>query len=296
MSARPETAPLLSLAERAESSGFASIWVGDSLTARPRHEPLTLLAAVAARTSRALLGTAVLIPTLRHPVVLAHLVATVDRIAEGRLVLGVGIGGDTPTNRKEFSEAGIPFELRVGRMIEQLELCRLLWTGEPVTFEGRFWQLTETTVGPSTHRPGGPPIWAAGSSEAGQRRAGARYDGWFPIGTAETFGRGWPIVQQAAAAAGRDAGALTGATYLTISLDSNADRADEALNRFLGAYYPAPPEAMRRVQACYAGPPEGLVDWASTFVAAGADHLVLRFVGEHERHLDVTAGLAQDLR
>ena len=81
MSGRPAVGPMLAMAERAEALGFSSVWVGDSLTARPRHEPLTLLAAVAARTRRVALGTAVLLPALRHPLVLAHAVATVDRIS-----------------------------------------------------------------------------------------------------------------------------------------------------------------------------------------------------------------------
>src|SRR5581483_6167352 len=83
MSGRPETAPLLAMAERAEAAGFDSAWIGDSITARPRHEPLTLMAAVAARTRRLQIGTAVLLPGLRNPVVLAHVVGTLDRIAEG---------------------------------------------------------------------------------------------------------------------------------------------------------------------------------------------------------------------
>src|SRR6266853_5233690 len=88
MEGRPETAPLLALAERAEALGFDSVWVGDSLLARPRHDPLTLLAAVAARVPRVELGTAVLLPALRNPVVLAQQVATLDQIAEGRVILG----------------------------------------------------------------------------------------------------------------------------------------------------------------------------------------------------------------
>jgi hypothetical protein len=80
MDGRPEAAPLLSLAERAERLGYDSIWVGDSLLARPRHEPLTLLAGVAGRTRRVQLGTAVLLPALRNPVILAHVVATLDQV------------------------------------------------------------------------------------------------------------------------------------------------------------------------------------------------------------------------
>src|SRR4029077_9757315 len=102
MENHPETGPLLALAERAEALGFDSIWVGDSVTARPRHDPLTLLAAVAARTRKAELGTAVLLPALRNPVLLAHQVLTVNRIAEARLILGIGIASDMPAIRLEF--------------------------------------------------------------------------------------------------------------------------------------------------------------------------------------------------
>src|SRR5689334_25187254 len=84
MSGRPQTAPLLAMAERAEAAGFDSVWIGDSITARPRHEPLTLMAAIAARTRRVRLGTGVLLLALRNPVVLAHLIATVDRVEIGR--------------------------------------------------------------------------------------------------------------------------------------------------------------------------------------------------------------------
>src|SRR5438067_5076558 len=120
MSGRPETGPLLAMAERAESAGFDSVWIGDSITARPRHEPLTLLAAVAARTKRVSVGTAVLLPALRNPVVLAHVVGTLDRVAEGRTILGVGIAADNPSIRREFAAAGVPFECRGRRFLEPL--------------------------------------------------------------------------------------------------------------------------------------------------------------------------------
>jgi len=110
MAGQPQAAPLLELAERAERLGFDSVWAGDSLLARPRHEPLTLLAAVASRVRRVDIGTAVLLPALRNPVLLAHQVATLDQVAEGRLILGVGIAADVPNIRQEFTAAGVPFE------------------------------------------------------------------------------------------------------------------------------------------------------------------------------------------
>src|SRR3990172_6905070 len=130
MEGQPRVGRLLELAERAERLGFDSIWVGDSVLARPRHEPLTLLAAVASRLKRVSVGTAVLLPALRNPVLLAHQVATLDQIAEGRLILGVGIARDVPSIRAEFAAAGVPFEKGVGRMNEGLRLARALRSGK----------------------------------------------------------------------------------------------------------------------------------------------------------------------
>ncbi|MDG2285948.1 MAG: LLM class flavin-dependent oxidoreductase, partial [Alphaproteobacteria bacterium] len=114
MEGRPEAAPLLTLAEKAEDLGYDAIWVGDSITAKPRHEPITLLAAAAGRTKRVELGTAVLLPALRNPVVLAHQIATLDQASDGRVILGVGIAADIPALHDEFRAVGVPFEKRVG--------------------------------------------------------------------------------------------------------------------------------------------------------------------------------------
>src|SRR5262249_21120632 len=263
MNGRPATGPMLALAEQAERLGFSSVWVGDSLTARPRHEPLTLLAAVAARTRRVTLGTAVLRPALRHPLVLAHLVATVDRVSEGRLVLGVGIAGDTPATRKEFEAAGVPFGQRAGRCIETLEICRALWRGDAVSFKGRYWMLDGVSVGPTPHREGGPPIWWGGGGPTALREA-ARSQGWFPIDPRlELFQDGWKRVRSAAPEAGRQH--LTAALYTTIVLGEPA-KAQAEIEQFLSTYYNAPAAAMLKRQAAYAGGAEGCLEWMARFV------------------------------
>src|SRR5882672_11691730 len=257
MSGRPETGPLLSMAERAEAAGFDSVWIGDSITARPRHEPLTLMAAVAARTKRVSVGTAVLLPALRNPVVLAHVVGTLDRIAEGRTILGVGIAADAPAIRKEFAAAGVPWDRRVGRFLETLEICRALWSRDGVTFSGKHFTLDNVTMEPKPHRPGGPPIWIGGSGPTALRDA-ARYDAWFPTGpSVDFFAEHFPQVQAAARAAGRPAGAVTGAAYVTLALDANRAAAEQRLNSFLETYYAAPAKTILARQATYAGPIEG---------------------------------------
>jgi alkanesulfonate monooxygenase SsuD/methylene tetrahydromethanopterin reductase-like flavin-dependent oxidoreductase (luciferase family) len=295
MAGQPQAATLLALAERAEGLGFDSIWAGDSLVARPRHEPLALLAAAAARVRRAELGTAVLLPALRNPVLLAHQVATLDQIAEGRLILGVGIAADVPNIRAEFTAAGVPFEKRVGRLLEGLRLCRALWSGEPVDWDG-LWKVQGGVLGPTPHRPGGPPLWIGGSHPASLERAGKHFDGWLPITPdAARWAEQWAEVQAAARNAGRDASALAGAMYLTLAVDDDASRANERLNAYLERYYGQPAAAMRSRQACYAGGAAGLAEWLDGYARAGASHLVLRFAGDHERHLETVAALRATL-
>ena len=179
MEGRPDAASLLALAARAEALGYDSVWVGNSVLARPRHDPLTLLAGVAGRVPRVALGTAVLLPALRNPVLLAHQVATLDQVSEGRFILGVGIARDVPNIRAEFAACGVPFEKRVGRMMEGLRLCRALWTGEAVDWDGR-WPVSGGVLAPVPHRPGGPPIWIGGNTPASLERVGKWFDGWFP--------------------------------------------------------------------------------------------------------------------
>jgi probable F420-dependent oxidoreductase len=290
---------LLALAERAEALGFDSVWVGDSLLARPRHDPLTLLAAVAARTRKVELGTAVLLPALRNPVVLAQQVATLDRISEGRLILGVGIAPDVPNVRDEFEAAGVPFDKRVGRLVEGLALARALWTGKPVDWpraaEGR-WKVKSAVLGPTPHRPGGPPIWIAGAVAASRERAGKLFDGWFPnTPLASEYAAQWAEVQAAARAAGRDPATLTAAMYLTLAIDDAAGRADARLNAYLERYYGVDPLETRKRQKSFAGPPAGAAAWIKSYADAGASHLVLRFAGDHDRHLETAARLRQEL-
>jgi alkanesulfonate monooxygenase SsuD/methylene tetrahydromethanopterin reductase-like flavin-dependent oxidoreductase (luciferase family) len=291
MEGRPETAPLLKLAQHAASLGFDSVWVGDSLTARPRHDPLTLLAGVAGRVPGITIGTAVLLPMLRNPVILAHQVATLDQLAEGRLVLGVGFAADRPNIRAEFAAAGVPFEHRIGRMLEGLRLCRALWSGRPVDWDGR-WQTTQAVVAPTPARPGGPLLWIGGNLAGSLDRAGKYFDGWFPIAPGPgDFATGLARVRDVARENGRDPVSVAGAMYLTLSLDDDAAKADDRLNHFLARYYDQPAPATRRRQACYAGPPAGAAEWLNSYAEAGASHLVLRFAGDHERHLEAVAKL-----
>jgi alkanesulfonate monooxygenase SsuD/methylene tetrahydromethanopterin reductase-like flavin-dependent oxidoreductase (luciferase family) len=291
MVGEPQTRPLLELARRAADLGFDSIWVGDSLLARPRHDPLTLLAAVAASVPRVELGTAVLLPALRNPVILAQQVATLDQISEGRVILGVGIAADRPNIRAEFAAAGVPFEKRVGRLLEGLRLCRALWSGQPVTWDGR-WKIEAGVLAPTPYRPEGPPIWSAGSHPLSLERVGRHFDGWIPNDPdAARWEQHWAQIRATASASRRDPNGLTGAMYLTAAVDDDTGRANERLDVYLEQYYGQRAAAVRARQICYAGSATGLAGVMQGYAGAGASHLVLRFAGDHERHLGLLAGI-----
>jgi len=201
--------------------------------------------------------------------------------------------GDMPNIRAEFAAAGAPFEKRVGRMLEGLRLCRALWSGEPVDWDGR-WTVKEAVLGPAPHNPGGPPVWLGTGAPAGLKRAARYFDGWFPTGPdAEGWGEGWRTVQAAAAEAGRPAGAVAGAVYLTLALDDDPAAGNARIDAYLERYYGAPAAVIRRRQTAFAGAPEAAADWIGGYAARGAGHIVLRFVGDHERMLEAVAGVRE---
>jgi alkanesulfonate monooxygenase SsuD/methylene tetrahydromethanopterin reductase-like flavin-dependent oxidoreductase (luciferase family) len=283
MVGKHETDDIIALGDLADQLGIDSVWIGDSLLAKPRHDPLTLIAAIAARTEKVKIGTAVLLPMLRNPVLLAHQVATLDQISKGRVILGIGTARDVPAIRAEFEAAGVPFEKRIGRMLEQMRLCRALWAGEPVDWDG-LWTVKQGELAPKPYTPGGPEIWSGGGVEAALKRSGRYFDGWFPsgAGTGKDWAEGWMGVQKFAKEAGRDPSAITGAAYVTLAVHDDQPTADAELDAYLEGYYLRPAEEIRKQQYCFAGNRAGAVDWLGEFVAGGASHVCVRFTGSDD--------------
>jgi alkanesulfonate monooxygenase SsuD/methylene tetrahydromethanopterin reductase-like flavin-dependent oxidoreductase (luciferase family) len=294
---RPAGRPLIALGERAEALGFDAIWVGDSPLARARHDALTMLAALAARTERVVLATGVLLAALRPALLLAQAGATIDQLCEGRLLLGVGAGFPFPETERQFEAVGVPYRGRVTRMRETIEAIRMLWAnpGESVSYSGAHVRLDEVALQPAPWREGGPPVWLAGAGEAAERRVGEIADGWLPYPpTPELYAEGWARVQGAAQAASRP-GRPTPGLYATVALDASPERAQKRLEVNIERYYSLPVELVGQVQAMYAGTPEGLTSWLASYIDAGARHIVLRVSDENaERGLE-TAGEALEL-
>ncbi len=275
-------------ARRAETSGYDSVWVGDSLLARPRGEPLTLLAAVAGATKRVALGTAVLLPLLRHPISLAHAVATLDRLAEGRLILGIGPGADLPGTHAELKALGVPSERRVGDMLTGVERCRRLWRNEEPGIE----------LSPRPTQTAGPPLWLGGAGPRMLRLAGAMFDGWLPLSpTPADYESGLRAVREAAEEAGRDPGSVATGAYLTVAISDTPDDAARQLDDYIRAYYGVPAEIMARTMACHAGTLESAAEWFAAYRAAGARHLVVRVarpsLSDYDQIVHALLGAAQ---
>ncbi len=279
-----ETREILDLAAHAEDVGLDSVWLGDSLLAKPRHDPLTLVSAIAGCTRRVGLGTAVLLPMLRNPVLLAHQLATIDRVSEGRFVVGIGIARDTPAIRNEFLAAGVPFEKRVGTMMEGVRLCRALWSGDKVDWDGR-WTVRGAELAPTPFTPGGPRLWAGGGAPQALERAGKSFDGWFPSGpgAGDDWGRSWERVRAAASGAGREPDAVVGAAYVTVAVDDDRAAAEAELDDYLERYYLQPAAQIRGMQYTFAGREAEAAAWLKRFADAGASHLCVRFTGPRDR-------------
>ena len=174
ISGRSDPSVLYQLGERAEVLGFHSVWVGDSLTARPRIDALTTLAAVGARTHRVRLGTAIFLAALRHPILLAYQLGSLDWITGGRIDLGVGYGRPKdPTQEHEFEVLGLAPGARMKMSEELVNVMRRLWRENDVSHAGAFTNFEHVTLEPKPVQPGGVPIWLASNNvEPGLKRVG----------------------------------------------------------------------------------------------------------------------------
>jgi probable F420-dependent oxidoreductase len=173
------------LCERAEALGFDTVMVGHHhVMAGQISDPFTLLAAVAARTERLRIATAVFLLPLHHPLHVAERVATLDQLSGGRVSLGVGSGW----NPLEYAAFGASLRERGSRMDESLTLLRRLWTETDVASDGRFWVFPPVTLAPRPVQQPHPPLWVAGNAPAALDRAARLGTHWLcdPVQTTDS--------------------------------------------------------------------------------------------------------------
>lgn len=266
-------------ARRAEALGFDSLWVGDHVAFHvPIAESLTTLAFAAGATRRITLGTAVYLLALRHPTHAAKISATLDRLSGGRLVLGVGLGGEFPP---EWEAVGVPVAERAARLEEGIGVVRRLWSEERVAHQGRHYRFGAVTLAPKPSslradgRQGLPPIWIGGRAPAAMRRIGRLGDGYLSHMCAPgTYRENLAAIAASARAAGRGPIGFGAAAFLFTLLEDRFEDAHRRAAQMLGAVYRRDfTEAARKY--CLLGRSADCLERMRAFARAGARHFVL---------------------
>jgi alkanesulfonate monooxygenase SsuD/methylene tetrahydromethanopterin reductase-like flavin-dependent oxidoreductase (luciferase family) len=282
---RPPLDECWAMARHADREGYDAVWVGDSVVAKPRLEPLTTLAFIGAMTERVRLGTAVLLPALRQPVVLAHQLANVDQISRGRLVIGVGVGWSLPSAELEWAACGMDHKRRVRRLEEHLEIWRLLWRGAPVTHRAHGVDLLDHTIGPLPWRPAGPPVLITAGNRG--ELLPAQFERFARLGdgliTTYIDAEECRVIRaRAEEALARHGRALPGfpiCVYTTVRVDTDAARARRETEAFLATYYGGGVHSRGTMGL---GPAAAVIAALRRYAEAGATDLCLRFVGDRQ--------------
>lgn len=271
------------MAETAERIGYHSVWVGDSITSKPRLEPLTVMAALAARTHRVKIGSAVMLNALRHPVHLAHALATIDNISAGRVVLGVGAGrSNNQIFVDEHAVVGVPIQERAARMEESITLLRALWTQQHVSSSGEFYPVQDVTLDPKPiQRP--IPIWVSSNwVQRGLRRVAELGDAWITnVPTVGLFSQCWQKIEDRAADLDRDPGTIRRCLYISVNLNDE-DAALSEGDKFMQAYYSTPYEVISKQLLCVFGPAQKCIDSIQEYQERGADYFIVRFASPNQ--------------
>ena len=273
-----------------ERAGFDSVWTGDHVSFHnPLYESLTLLASYASITTRVKLGTGVYLLALRPPAIAAKITATLDVLSGGRLIFGVGVGGENP---KEFELTGSPHKERGARVTEGIDVVRALWRDTPASFDGRFTKFTDVSIDPKPIQKPGPPIWIGGRSDAALTRAGRQGDGWVSyVVQPERFAQSLDKVRAAAAAAGRALDAFVPAHLTFITVGKDYESAKATWVRLLSKRYAQDFEPLARKYGVI-GTPAQCAEQLQTFVDAGCRYFVMDSIvdaADESRHLEAIA-------
>jgi len=283
---------LLALADAVEASPVMdSVWCGDALFVNRRLDALTLLAAVAGRTERVLLGPACMGSfALRNPLVFAYEWASLDVLSNGRtrLVACAG-GGAGPLWEAETSAFGIAPGERRKRMLENMRVLRHLWSRDNEPFTGEYTKFSNVTLEPKPVQS--PcPIWLAtnaerlskgqadsGGSEIALTRVAKLADGWMTHSvTPEGFQRSWDYILQAGRDVGRDMSGFDNVLYHHINVNDDRDDALADSKKFLDLYYSADYGRERLESWLTYGPPRDCIAHLKQFKASGCRRITFR--------------------
>ena len=268
-----EYSELGEFARKVEELGFDSIWTTENLSSgAPSLEPLTALAFMAAHTSRVRLGTAILVLPPRNPLLLAQTVTSLDRVSSGRVILGLGAGGD---NERSLGAFGGSVRERGGRSEEGLEILKRIWTESSVSFEGRYYSFQDYTLLPRPVQQPHPPVWLGGRVDAVLRRAARWADGFIPVFvTPQTAAPLFDRVDGYAQEYGRSPGSITRAVHLYISLAGNPEEAARVHSEVISGRYNHPTSRSPDLASLF-GTPDQCRELIQEFVDVGVTHFVI---------------------
>ncbi|MFQ5946779.1 MAG: LLM class flavin-dependent oxidoreductase, partial [Anaerolineae bacterium] len=273
----PDPDAILAYAERAEALGFESLWAWDHILlgvnpAFPILDSLSTLTAIAARTSRIALGTAVLILPLRNPVITAKVVASLDQISKGRLILGVAVGWYA----REFDACGVPFKERARLLERNLDLLTRLWGDAPVTIQVDGLNLREAVIVPKPFQKPRPPVLIGGYVDAVLRRVARLGDGWLTyFYKPDAFERSWTRVQAHARQLGRDPATLSSTNTLAIYVGPPAKEADGPMREWLSTEWDVAAWSESTIDHAIRGTPEECLAQLGPHLATGVNRLIL---------------------
>ncbi|TCK21535.1 LLM class flavin-dependent oxidoreductase [Pseudonocardia endophytica] len=268
---RAGSIPLLAGAALAEELGFDSGWVGDHLSFHPPLlDALGALSGAAGCTRRIALGTGVLLLPMRHPVWTAKQVSTLDALAPGRVLLGVGVGGENP---QEWEAAGVPVAQRGARLDESLDIVTALLRGEAVDHRGPLLPTRSPALEPAPSAV--PPIVVGGRSDAALRRAARVGDAWMGVWmSARRAGEVGERLGEFAADAGRPVPSRLMMLFVHVGDGAGDDSAarDEAA-AFVGGQYGLPFDALERW--ALVGGEQQVADGLNALADAGVSGVIL---------------------
>jgi alkanesulfonate monooxygenase SsuD/methylene tetrahydromethanopterin reductase-like flavin-dependent oxidoreductase (luciferase family) len=278
---------MLALAQKADETGWDSVWVGDSIFAKPRLDSLVLLGALAARTKRVKLGPACFASTpLRDALLLAYQWISLDFLSNGRTIFvscqGAQGGGKF---EEEFAAFRIDTKSRMRRQEEAIEILRLTSSQKEVSYSGEYNQFSNVTVEPRpVQQP--IPIWVTANPDASKpklaeralRRVAKYGDGWMTTGnTPETLAQDIETIHQYAREEGRELGSdFEVALYYNINVNEDHEAALQESKRFLDAYYTTDFTRARLENWVALGSPQQCIDKLQAFIQAGATTITLR--------------------